>query len=92
MTTTLSCSRDDTTVRIRVVDQGIGIDAELLPRMFDPFTGSGAHGTDGEHSTGLGLAITRSLVAARGGTISVSREPGRGSRFEVDLPIRPIHD
>ena len=87
-TTTVSCTRDATAVRVRVLDQGIGIDAALLPRLFEPFARSGATGTDGEPSTGLGLAITRSIVSAHGGTIEVSSEPGRGSSFEVSLPVR----
>lgn len=86
-TIAVSCSRDDTAVRVRVDDQGIGIDADLLPRLFEPFARSGTTGTDGEPSTGLGLAITRSIVTAHDGTIEVASEPGRGSSFEVILPI-----
>lgn len=88
-TITVSCSVDDTSVRIRVADQGIGIDDDLLPRLFEPLARAGTTGTDGEPSTGLGLAIARSIVSAHGGTIDVSTEPGRGSSFEVVLPSTP---
>lgn len=87
---TVSYWCDDTTVRIRVDDQGLGIDADLLPKLFTPFARSGAKGTDGEPSTGLGLAIAKSIVSAHGGTIEVSSEIGRGSSFEVILPIAPL--
>jgi len=86
---TVSFWRDDTTVRIRVDDQGIGIDADLLAKLFTPFARSGTKGTEGEPSTGLGLAIAKSIVSAHGGTIEVSSEVGRGSSFEVVLPINP---
>lgn len=88
-TITVACSVDDTAVRIRIDDQGIGIDDQLLRRLFEPLARAGATGTGGEPSTGLGLAITRSIVSAHGGTIDVSSDPGRGSSFEVVLPTTP---
>ena len=91
-TITVWCSRDDTSVRIGVEDQGIGIDVQLLPHLFEPFVRSGAGGTDGEPSAGLGLAICRSIVEAHGGTIEVASEAGRGSSFEVVLPANPVSE
>lgn len=70
-------------VRIRVEDDGEGIDAEDLPRVFDRFF-RGKNGTgDG---TGLGLAIVRSIVTAHGGAVRAESRPGSGSRFTVFLP------
>lgn len=74
-------------LRIEVVDTGIGIDAETLPRLFKPFSQAG--GISRRYGgTGLGLAISRRLIDAMGGEIDVQSEPGRGTRFTVDLPIR----
>ena len=69
-------------VAIVVRDQGPGIAAENLPRIFDRF-----FTTDSERNgTGLGLAIVKSIVGAHSGTISVASEPGRGAAFTVELP------
>ncbi|MFN8525731.1 MAG: PAS domain S-box protein [Chloroflexota bacterium] len=73
---------------VEVVDQGVGIAAELLPWIFDRFY----RVTTTERTVkglGLGLFITRSLVEAHGGTINVWSEPGVGSTFRVTLPLEP---
>jgi PAS domain S-box-containing protein len=77
-------------VHIEVADNGQGISAELLPRVFEPFTQAerGSHRSGG--GLGLGLAVVRGLVALQGGRVSAHSEgPGRGSRFVVDLPVAP---
>jgi signal transduction histidine kinase/CheY-like chemotaxis protein len=72
-------------VRIVVADTGVGIATEDLERVFEEFQQAGD--PERRHSgTGLGLALTRRLVAAHGGEISLVSEPGRGSEFTVDLP------
>jgi signal transduction histidine kinase/FixJ family two-component response regulator len=70
---------------IRVADTGIGISAEKIPLLFDPFfqVDSGMSRTYG--GTGLGLAISRQLAHAMGGTVRVKSTPGRGSVFTVRL-------
>lgn len=73
-------------VVIEVADQGVGIEEADLERLFEPFARARRAGTDGEPSSGLGLAITRSLVQAHDGTVTVSSEPGRGTTFTVSLP------
>jgi signal transduction histidine kinase/CheY-like chemotaxis protein len=70
---------------IVVTDTGVGIAAEDFERIFEEFSQVGDLKAR-EAGTGLGLALSRRLVEAHGGTISVSSEPGRGSRFEVRLP------
>ncbi|MDQ6855824.1 MAG: HAMP domain-containing histidine kinase [Candidatus Dormibacteraeota bacterium] len=68
-------------VQIVVRDDGDGIPAELLPRVFDRFV----KGADSPGS-GLGLAIVRDIVEAHGGTVSVTSAPGHGAAVQVTLP------
>jgi len=67
-------------VMVEVADNGIGMTAEEHERLFTPYYTSKALGT------GLGLAIVQSVVSDHGGRISVHSEPGRGTRFIVELP------
>ncbi len=67
-----------------VTDQGPGIDAADLPRIFDRFyRAPGARSMPG---SGLGLAIVKRVVSAHGGSIEVTNAPGRGARVEIVLP------
>ena len=70
-------------VVIVVSDTGCGIPAEVLPRIFDPFFSTKQIGA----GTGLGLFISQGIVQDAGGVISVVSAPGRGSTFEVRLPV-----
>jgi signal transduction histidine kinase len=70
-------------VIITVQDTGVGIEADRLSRIFEPFYSRRA---DGSNGTGLGLSIVRTIVEKYGGHIDVSSEPGRGSMFSVTLP------
>jgi signal transduction histidine kinase len=64
------------------VDDGTGVPAELLPKVFDRFVrGSGSHGS------GLGLAIARDLVAAHGGHIEADSKVGAGTTVSFTLPV-----
>ncbi len=74
-------------VLTEVIDDGAGIDLELLPRLFQPFTQSSGGG-----SLGLGLTICRRLVLAMGGRIVAESEgPGKGARFAFTLPAGGRH-
>ena len=72
-------------VQIGVHDTGPGIPASDLPRIFDRFY-SGSCVAPDARGAGLGLAISKSLIALHGGHVSVSSTPGHGSHFFVDLP------
>lgn len=71
---------DDTTVSVSFRDSGTGMSDEALARLFEPYR------TTKKKGTGLGLMISRRIVAAHGGEISVSSEEGRGTKFTVRLP------
>ncbi len=75
---------EDGELSITVWDEGIGIPAGDLARIFDPYVQSRL-ARRGE-GTGLGLAIVKSLVELHGGSVSVTSEVGKGSRFTVRLP------
>ncbi len=88
----LAVRADDGFVEGSVTDNGPGIPAEELPRVFERFyrlDKSRVRAEDGRRGSGLGLAIVKELVAAQGGAVSVSSEPGRGSAFLVRLPLTP---
>lgn len=70
-------------VEIEFSDSGVGIPAEDLPHIFEPFFSRRA---DGQRGTGLGLSICRSIVEAYGGRVEVDSQLGRGSRFTLRLP------
>lgn len=71
-------SRD---VTVRLVDNGPGIAADRIDRIFNPFF------TTKDHGTGLGMAISKKIVEAHEGTIDVISEPGKGTEFVVKLPL-----
>jgi PAS domain S-box-containing protein len=73
-------------LRITVTDTGPGIAQDRLDRLFVPFERLGRERTSVE-GTGLGLALSKRLVEAMGGTLEVSSEVGRGSAFSVVLPL-----
>ena len=72
---------DDGRVRVRVSDNGVGMDPEALERVFEPYFSTKASGT------GLGLPIAKRNVELTGGTISVTSERDRGTTVELTLPV-----
>ena len=77
----MRASQNDRTVRIRVSDTGVGMDAEALARAFEPYFSTKATGT------GLGLPIAKRNVELSGGTISMSSERDEGRRSKLTLPV-----
>lgn len=72
-------------------DNGIGISAAFLSRIFNPFERAKNTTASGIHGTGLGLTITKNLVEIMGGAIDVTSTIGEGSKFTIMLPMR-IHE
>ena len=72
---------------VEVIDQGPGIPEAEQVKLFTPFGRTSVRSTGGEISTGLGLAITKNIVVAHGGTIGVKSTVGKGSTFWFTLPV-----
>ncbi len=81
----LSARRQDGTVVVAVADRGPGITPSEQARIFDRF--SRVDGADRRNGFGLGLAIVKAIAEAHGGSVDVRSEPGRGTTFELRLPM-----
>ena len=90
-TVRLSAEVGDESVVLRFADTGIGIPAEDLPRIFDPYFRSRAARDSSTPGTGLGMGIVRGIVEENGGTVSLESELGSGTTVTVVLPI-PLKD
>ena len=78
--------------RFLVSDNGLGMSADFKETIFDPFTRAESSVTNKIQGTGLGMAITKNLVEAMGGTIDVESELGQGSCFEVLMDLKIAED
>jgi len=81
--------RDNGSVKLEVVDQGIGIPHQEQQKIFEKFYRVGdplVHNTKG---SGLGLSLVRHIVQAHGGEVAVDSAPGQGSKFTIVLPVKP---
>ena len=76
-------AREGDHVVVRVADDGPGIAADALPRVFDPFYTT----KDAEGGTGLGLSISHRIAADHGGSLTVESEEGMGAEFTLRLPL-----
>src|SRR5262249_22530239 len=83
---TVVISGDAELARISIQDRGVGISAEDQSRIFNRFERAGSIKSFG--GLGLGLYVTRQIVAAHGGTIHVESSPAQGATFIVELPLR----
>jgi FixJ family two-component response regulator/signal transduction histidine kinase len=80
---TVVARASETGIGLEVSDTGPGMDEQTLARVFQPFF------TTKPGGMGLGLSISRSIVAAHGGSLSARSAPGSGTTFRVQLPLRP---
>lgn len=83
---TVSAEERPGAVILRVRDTGVGMSTEQVGKVFEPFNEDGPRPTDGELSHGMGLAASRGIILAHGGSITAASEEGRGSVFTVHLP------
>jgi len=84
----LSVRRQDGQADIEVTDNGLGIEADMLPRVFDLFAQADSHLDRSQGGLGIGLALVSKLVEMHGGTSRAeSAGPGKGSTFAISLPL-----
>jgi two-component system NtrC family sensor kinase len=79
---------DKDTVKIEIIDNGSGIDHDVLPHIFEPFFST----KQSVRGTGLGLAIVHGIIKSHNGRMDVKSEPGKGSTFAIILPIKEMND
>ena len=84
---TWNAFEDHSTVKFCIKDTGIGMDKEFIPKIFDAFTQEDSSRNNKYGSTGLGMAITKSIVELMNGTISVESEKGVGTEFTVVITL-----
>ena len=82
---------EQSTLRFRIKDTGIGMDKEFIPKIFEAFTQENSSAANKYGSTGLGMAITKNIVEMMNGTISVESEKGVGTEFTVAVTLRNVH-
>ena len=87
----VSCRAETNFARISVTDTGVGIPAEKLESVFEPFVQLGRSLSSAHEGTGLGLAISRDLARAMNGDLAATSMVGAGSTFTLSLP-RPMSD
>ena len=87
---TVRSRRDGGSLTISVIDPGIGIAAENIESVFDPFWQVEQRSTRRAGGTGLGLSVSRSLARLLGGDVTVQSTPQQGSTFNLVLPVLPV--
>ena len=81
---TIRASRNEEYLKVKVEDTGCGIPRENIGKLFDPFFTT----KEGSKGTGLGLSVLHGIVGVHGGNVQVESEVGRGSTFQINLPLR----
>ena len=87
----IACFEEQSTLRFRIKDTGVGMDKEFIPKIFDAFSQEDSSTRNKYGSTGLGMAITKNIVEMMNGTISVESEKGVGTEFTVVVTLRNAH-
>jgi signal transduction histidine kinase len=85
----LRLTRSEAEVHVAIIDHGVGIPDGAIPMLFDRFYRAEGAARQAR-GVGLGLYITRRIVEAHSGRITVASEPGRGSTFTVTLPVHDV--
>lgn len=75
-------------IQVKVTDTGLGIEPDLIKTLFRPFIQIDSGVARKHEGTGLGLSISKKLMTMLGGSISVESEPGKGSTFAIELPLK----
>jgi signal transduction histidine kinase len=83
----VKCAIEAAECRVSVIDQGPGVPAEFMKRLFEKFSQADGSDRRARGGTGLGLYISRLLVQRMAGTIGVESEPGKGACFYVSFPL-----
>ena len=89
----LEAHEEDGEVVVSVTDNGVGIAADMLPSVFDMFSQADSRDVRAQHGLGIGLALVRNLVEMHAGSVSAHSDGlGKGSRFEIRLPLATAPD
>ncbi|MFW2380897.1 MAG: sensor histidine kinase, partial [Acidimicrobiales bacterium] len=86
----VTVSQTPTSARIEVTDSGPGIATEDLPHVFDRFWRADSSRTRTTGGSGLGLSISKAIIDAHHGSLTVESEPGHGTTFIAELPVSDI--
>jgi signal transduction histidine kinase len=82
----INAIQKDSYIKISIIDNGVGISEEDLPLIFDDFY-RGRPAREGVGGAGIGLAISRRIIEAHQGTITVESEPRKSTIFTISLPV-----
>ena len=83
---------DQSTMRFKIKDTGIGMDKDYIPKIFDAFSQEDSSRKNKYGSTGLGMAITKNIVEMMNGTIQVESEKGVGTEFTISVTLKNSRD
>ena len=84
---TISAEKQEQSLLIAVSDNGIGMDENVLAKLWEIHNDHTSKGTSGETGTGFGLKLCKELIEKHGGKIWAESVPGKGSKFLIRLPI-----